>query len=178
VIPPHLHSHKSRNIFLLSLGLLLTYFLYRSPFFPNLISFLVRFGYLGGLLGGFLFSSTFTAGIGLLLLLSLAPHLNLFGLVSAGALGAVLTDIIVFFLVRKKIDEHVSPGLRKLIHSRYFSWTLPLIGAFIIVSPLPNELGVSLFSIAHAPPEEFAFVSLLSHTLTIFLVISAASLLT
>jgi len=178
VIFHHPHSHKPRNLFFLSLGVLITYFLYRSPIFPDLISYLIHFGYLGGFLGGFLFSSTFTASIGLLLLLALAPHLNLFGLVSAATLGAVLTDIIVFFMVRKKIGQHISPGLRKLIHSRYFSWTLPLIGAFIFISPLPNELGVSLFSIAHAPPEEFALVSLLSHTLIIFLVISAASLIT
>jgi len=186
VIPPLTHSHKSRNILLLLVGLLLTFIFYRLPIFPSLISFLVRFGYLSGLIAGFLFSSTITATIGLLILLSLAQHLNLFGLVSAAALGAVIGDIVIFYLIRNKIDHDPSFApqlftkyhLSKLFHSRYFSWTLPLIGGLIIISPLPDELGISLFSIAHTPPEEFAFISLMSRTLVIFLIISVASLLT
>jgi hypothetical protein len=181
-----LRSHRFRNVLLLFFGLLLTYILYRSSFFSNLVSQLVRFGYLGGLLGGFLFSSTLTAIIGLLLVLSLVPHLNLFGLVSAAALGAVIGDIIIFYLIRNKIDHDSSFApqlftryhLTKLFHSRYFSWTLPIIGALIIMSPLPDELGISLFSVSHVPVEEFAFVSLMSRTFIFFLVISAASLIT
>lgn len=183
---PHHHSQTSRNLFLLFLGLFLAYLIYRSPFFSNLISFLVRFGYLGGLLGGFLFSSTLTAIIGLLLMLSLAPHLNLFGLVSAATLGAVIGDIIIFYIIKNKLSHDVSftshlfskYHLSKLFHSRYFSWTLPIVGALIIMSPLPDELGISLFGIAHAPVEEFAFVSLMSRTFILFLLISAASLVT
>ncbi|MEK7528096.1 MAG: hypothetical protein AAB574_03725 [Patescibacteria group bacterium] len=186
MIPPYHHSHKSRNIFLLCLGLFFAYLLYRSPLFPNLVAYLIRFGYLGGLLGGFLFSSTLTAIIGLLLILSLAPHLSLFGLVSAAALGAVIGDIVIFYLIRNKIDHDSSFApqlfiryhLTKLFHSRYFSWTLPIVGALIIMSPLPDELGISLFSVAHTPVEEFAFVSLMSRTFILFLLISAASLIT
>lgn len=186
MIHSRLHSHRSRNTFLLLLGLFFTYLLYRSSFFPSLVSFLTRFGYLGGLLGGFLFSSTLTALIGLLLMLSLAPYLNLFGLVSAAALGAVIGDIIIFYLIRNKIDHDSSftpqlftrYHLTKLFHSRYFSWTLPVVGALIIMSPLPDELGISLFSVSHAPIEEFAFVSLMSRTFIIFLVIFAVSLIT
>jgi len=186
VIHSRLRSHRSRNIFLLLLGLFFTYLLYRSSLFPSLISFLVRFGYLGGLLGGFLFSSTLTALVGLLLILSLAPHLNIFGLVSAAALGAVIGDIVIFYFIRNKIDHDSSFApqlftryhLTKLFHSRYFSWTLPIIGALIIMSPLPDELGISLFSVSHVPVEEFAFVSLMSRTFIFFLVISAASLIT
>jgi len=46
------------------------------------------------------------------------------------------------------------------------------------MSPLPDELGISLFSVSHAPIEEFAFVSLMSRTFIIFLVIFAVSLIT
>lgn len=185
---PHRHLRRRRhsNFLFLLLGLCFAFILSRLPFFASLITEIEKFGYLGAILSGFLFSSTFTAATGALLLVNFAKVLDPFYLVASGVVGALSADLIIFFFVKDKVSEEITPiyehflahsHLKKIIHTKYFSWTLPVLGALIIASPFPDELGISLMGLSSIPFLDFLLISLLSHTFGIFLLVSASVLI-
>ena len=167
----HKHHH---NIALLIIGLVSAFIISRLPFFNTIISDIGKLGLFGAFLSGMLFASTFTVATGGLLLISLANTLNPLGLIFASAIGAVTADVLIFYFVKDNVADEVTPiyekflahhHLKKILHTRYFSWTLPVLGALIIASPLPDELGVSLMGISAMTFGKFALISFFSHTI-------------
>jgi hypothetical protein len=141
VTPHHLRHRRHSNLFLLLGGFLFAIILSRLPFFTLLIKEIEKFGYFGALFSGFLFTSTFTAATGALLLLNFAKILDPFWLIVCGVFGALSADILIFLFVKNKVSEDITPvyehflahsHFKKLLHTKYFSWTLPIVGALII----------------------------------------------
>ncbi|MBI5356786.1 hypothetical protein HZB78_04205 [Candidatus Collierbacteria bacterium] len=100
-------------------------------------------------------------------------------------LGAVAGDLTIFKFVKnglageiKDIYNHMDGRhhLRRLFHSKYFSWTLPVVGALIIAPPLPDELGVTLMGISRLNTIQFLITSFLLNSIGIFLIVSGAAL--
>lgn len=184
--PHHLRHRHNFNLILLIGGFLFAFLLSRLPIFNLIINGIEKFGYFGAVFSGFLFTSTFTAATGALLLLNFAKILDPFWLIVCGVIGALSADILIFLFVKDKVAEDITPvyehflahsHFKKLLHTKYFSWTLPVIGALIIASPLPDELGISLMGLSSTTLFQFALVSLLSHSLGISLLITAAAII-
>lgn len=145
--------------------------------------------YVGAFLAGALFTSTFTAATGILILFDLAKDLPALPLIALAALGAVSVDFLVFTFIKKSVVDEITPiyeeleklgkksHLKKILHTKYFAWTLPVLGALIIISPLSDELGVGLMGISNIKPLRFLLISLCSHGLGMFLVVTAARLI-
>lgn len=183
----HLHHRRHSNLLLLFGGLLFAFLLSRLPFFETIILEIKKFGYFGAIFSGFLFTSTFTVAAGALLLANFAQFLDPFWLIISAVFGALLGDMIIFLFVKDKVSDDISPiyehfltknHLKKIIHTKYFSWTLPVIGALIIASPFPDELGVSLMGLSTISVQKFLLVSFLSHSLGMFFLVSATNLIT
>ena len=64
--------------------------------------------------------------------------------------------------------------IKKLFHSKYFNWMLPIIGAIIIASPFPDELGVSLIGLSKLSTGKFILLSYVLNSIGIFLVVSVS----
>jgi len=116
------------------------------------------------------------------MLLVLAESLNPIELAVIAGLGAVLGDFLIFKFVKDTLSLEITDiynhfggdHLSKLLHTRYFSWTLPVIGALIIASPLPDEVGVSLLGISKMSTFKFVILAFLLDFIGIFLVVSAS----
>lgn len=176
-------SHHHSNLAFLAFGLLSALIISRLPFFNHIIQLVGQLGFIGAFFSGMLFASTFTVATGGLLLIRLSNTLNPLVLIFSGACGAVFADLLIFHFVKDKVSSEVTPiyekfiarhHLKKILHTRYFSWTLPVLGAIIIASPLPDELGVSLLGISAMTATKFAAVSFLSHTLGMISVVLLA----
>ncbi len=177
-------SYKYKNLTFLVLSLAVAVFLYKYEVLHSILLHLNGLGYVGAFFAGMLFVSTFTVASGAIILLVLAEELSHVGIGIVAGLGAVLGDYIIFRSIRNKdlINEvkHLfeffqSEKVSHLIHTKYFSWTLPVVGALLIASPLPDELGVSLIGISKMRPYQFLFVSFLLNAIGIFLVVSASA---
>lgn len=180
----HLKRRRHSNILLLLGGIAVAVFISRLPFFDSLIEATERFGYVGAVVSGFLFTSTFTAATSGLLLANFAKSLDPFWLIICAAAGALTSDLLIFRFVKDKVSKEITPvyeqfltknHLHKIAHTKYFSWTLPVIGAIIMATPLPDELGVSLLGLSAMSFWKFFLVSLLSHSIAMFILISAAA---
>ncbi len=181
------HEYHYKNLTLVGISLIIAIYLLQNDFFRNILLHLGGWGYLGAFLAGMLFVSTFTVSIGTVILFILSNnHLSPLEIAIFAGIGSVVSDFIIFQSIRSRdlMDEirnvfNFLGGARiqHLIKTKYFSWTLPVIGAIIIATPLPDELGVSLLGISHMSPSRFLLLSFILNFTGIFLIITAAKAL-
>jgi len=181
--------HKHKNLLFLIFGLIIAFLVISNKNINELVLGLKQFSYFGVFLGGMLFVSTFTFATGVVILFSLAEHIPTLPMILLATFGAVFADYLIFRFVKDDVEKEIQPlyteleklgkknHLRKLIHTKYFGWTLPVIGALVMASPLPDELGISLMGISNIKTSQFLIVSLLSHGVGMTIVVSAAVLI-
>jgi len=177
---------RYKNLCLLVGGISFAAVLYQIEEFHFFLESFGNLGYIGAFLTGFLAASSFTAAIALVVLLILAEKLSPLELSLLAAFGSMAGDFFIFRLVKDGLVEEIRPlfdrfngkHLQALIHSHYFSWTLPVLGAIIIASPLPDELGVSLLGISKMNNRRFLLLSFVLNFIGIFTIITTAHLLT
>lgn len=170
------HFHwRYKNIILLALSLLVAALIAQTATFHAWLLSLGGFSYLGIFIAGMLFAITFTALPSTVVLLSLATLINPWQVALIGALGAALTDFFVFHVVQSHVGSEVKAwaGVKKhahlwrLFHTKYFNWVLLILGAAIIASPLPDDLGISLLGLTKIKTYQLVILSLISNTIVI-----------
>lgn len=177
------HKHKKyKNLAFFVLSLLVAYFLSSYEPFHIFLLGLGKFGYLSAFIAGMLYVSMFTVATGAVMLLVLAEQYSLVELAVIAACGSVITDFLIFKYVKNSVTEEVV-GLHKVLggshfshvlHSKYFSWTLPVIGALIIASPLPDEVGISLMGLTKLDTKKFLVIAFIMDALGVALIVSAS----
>ncbi|MBI2430502.1 MAG: hypothetical protein HYV39_00575 [Candidatus Levybacteria bacterium] len=179
-----IRSFKYKNISLFFFSLLFALLLSKYEPFHLFLLNLGNLSYIGAFIAGILFVSTFTVATAAVVLLVLAEQLSAIEIGILAGLGAVLGDFTIFRFIKDNLMQEITliydridgnHHFTKVLHSKYFSWTLPVIGAVIIASPLPDEVGVSLMGIAKMKTYKFLLLSFILNATGIFLVISASS---
>lgn len=175
---------KYKNLTILFMSLLFAFFLSRLEAFHIFLLNLGSFGYIGAFIAGMLFVSTFTVTTGAVIILVLAEKLSAIEIGFIAAMGAVVGDFTIFKFVKNRLTDEIEEVYKKidhnnhvskLLHTSYFSWLFPVFGAFIIASPLPDELGVSLMGISKMKTYQFILLSFLLNFVGIFIVVSASN---
>ncbi len=178
-----IESFKYKNLTLLCFSLIAALILYKNESFHSFLLHLGGFGYLGAFIAGVLFVSTFTAATGILMLLVLAEQLSLFEIGVIAGFGAVIGDILIFRYVKNGLSSEINSlytffdhdhHLKKILYSRYFSWSLPVVGAALIASPLPDEIGVSLMGLSKMKMSHFVILSFCLNTAGIMIVLASS----
>lgn len=181
------HKNRShRNLFILFISFVLAFLLFKNEAARNFLSHMGRLEYLGVFLGGMFAVSTFTVAPASVSLIILAKTISIVPLVLLAGLGGMIGDVILFqFIKDEDITEDILDLFKRfknrkithLLHLRFFHWVLPVVGALIIISPLPDELGISLMGISKLNTRLFALLSFLFNTIWILLLISAMKLI-
>lgn len=146
------------------------------------MSFGLNGGVLRAFIAGALFVSSFTVATAVIILLILSEQYSVLQIVLFAGMGAVFGDLIIFRFIKNNLIEEITPLYNKVggrhitafFQSKYTSWTLPLIGAIIIASPFPDEIGVSLLGISKIKTFHFILISFVLNSIGIFVVISAS----
>ncbi len=137
---------------------------------------------IGVFLAGVLFTSLFTTPIAIAMFVAMAPGVDILTMAGIGALGSVLGDLALFGLVRftfqADVDHLMSlPKYKRLFHvfhRRMFRWILPFLGALIIASPLPDELGIGFMGVSKMKTSTLVVVSYVMNAIGIALIAWAA----
>ncbi len=116
---------------------------------------------------GLFFTSLFTTAPAVAILAELALTGNMLGVALVGAFGAMVGDSILFLFVRERIAkdaEYVLRGSRLgklvgIIQHSHFRRVLPVVGALIIASPLPDEFGLALLWVSDISTKNFLILS-------------------
>lgn len=139
-------------------------------------------GYIGALFAGILFVSSFTVATGAVVLVILAEKLSSVELAIVAGLGGMIGDFIIFRFVKDGLLSEIIPiynnlggkHLTRILFSKYFRWILPIIGAIIIASPFPDELGVSLMGITKIKSYQFLILTFALDTFGVYIFITSA----
>jgi hypothetical protein len=175
---------KYKNLLLVGVGIVLAIILFGFEGFHTALLSLGNLGFLGAFLGGLLFASSFTVASGTVILLVLSESLPALEVGLIAGLGAVFADSLIFHFTKDHLSEELSEiyshldrkkRIKKLFHSKHFRWMLPILGAIIIASPLPDELGVGLLSTTKISNTKFLIISYLANSIGIFLVVVASN---
>lgn len=181
---PH-HHHKRRNVFLLMLGVTLAIVLTITPLLNTILDYLSPHPLITAFIAGMLFASTFTVATGGILLIKLSELYSPVLLVLFAGMGAAFCDYLIFSLVKEKAPTHVAPiyknmfnhsHLHKILHTHYFAWTLPVLGAIVMASPLPDEVAISIMGISKLSGIKFIIIALSSHLIGMTTIIAGSRL--
>ncbi len=180
--PRRMSPWRYPNIFLIFFSLLLTLFILYSGWLDQLFAPIKSWGYLGTFVIGVFFVSTFTVAPAAAALFVVSGELNPVLIGFSGALGATLGDYLAFRFIRERLMAEMNPFLKMLhlyrpvnvLHSRYFAWLAPVIGAVIIATPLPDEIGLSLLGMTKISIVRLVLLTFALHGTAIFLIALAA----
>lgn len=156
---------------LLFITLILAYLIFAGRTYPPLTEFILTSGYLGAFIAGALFAYGFTAAPATALLLLISKQQNLVAAGLIAGIGALVADLLIFSFIRVSFadeirhlsNEKVIKTFNGHIPLRIKKYLLPVFAGFIIASPLPDEVGVTL--LAAYKKMSFELFTILSYAL-------------
>lgn len=173
---------KYKNTFFLIISLLVLFYITEIALGQQIVHSIAKLGYIGSFVAGIFFVSTFTVAPASVVLLKLAELYNPFIIALSAGFGAVIGDYLIFRFFKDTVFEEIKPifmklggsNLSRVISNAYFSWIPPVLGALIIASPFPDEIGVGLMGLSKLKNWQFLIISFLLNSLGILLIITLA----
>ncbi|MFA5075962.1 MAG: hypothetical protein WC480_00920 [Patescibacteria group bacterium] len=167
----------------LILTVFLAYFLFIERNFEPWHDFLISLGYVGIFIVGMLYVYGFTAAPATVILLILAKGQNIILAGLVAGLGALVSDLILFKFIRHSFIDEIErlaqqrifvylKSKMSLLVQKYF---LPILGAVLVASPLPDEIGVSLLASSGISNRNFYLLSYVLNTAGIFVILFIGS---
>ena len=141
-----------RDLVIIAFGIVITVMLVRMGALEEFLTSSEEQAYIGSFIASVVFTSVFTiapASIVLAEMTNIVPPLTV---ALWGALGAMFGDLLLFLFIRDVFSEDIESIVRikkwrhwlTRSHLGFLRWLLPVIGALIIASPLPDEIGLAL----------------------------------
>jgi hypothetical protein len=180
-----LSSYKSwrfKNTFLLIVILFFVFYFTNTEIGQQAIHSISGLGYFGSFIAGIFFVSTFTVAPAGVVLFKFAQIYNPIFIALSAGVGAVIGDYLIFRFLKDNVFEEIKPVFMKLggshisriISTPYFGWLAPVLGAIIIASPFPDEIGVGLMGISKLKNWQFLTISFFLNSLGILLITTLA----
>lgn len=185
-IDPKKYRHwPYKNTLLLCASLLFLWLVADTEPVKTAVHGVAELGYLGAFIAGLFFVSVFTVAPAGLVLFRLAELFNPWEIALFAGIGAMIGDYIIFRFLRDRVFDELKPiffkigrsQLGKLFQTPYFAWLLPIVGAAIIASPLPDEAGIGLLGASQVRGWQFMLLTFILNATGIFLIVVAAQAL-
>jgi uncharacterized membrane protein YdjX (TVP38/TMEM64 family) len=148
---------RYRNTALLAASVILLLIFADHAIVRGILAAISDLGYLGLFFAGFFIVSTFTIVPATLLLSEMSNVYGFWETVVLATLGAIAGDFIIFKLIKDRVSEELlemfdaigrEKHLYRIFHSPLMAWLTPVVGAAIIASPLPDEIGLGILGVA------------------------------
>ena len=159
------------KLLLLIITFILAYLIFAGRTYHPLTDFVLMAGYLGTFIAGALFAYGFTAAPATAILLLLSKEQNIVAAGLIGGLGALIGDLLIFSFIRISFSDEIKRISNEKIIKTFNShmpnhikkYLLPVFAGFVIASPLPDEIGVTL--LAAYKQMSFELFTMLSYAL-------------
>ncbi|OQA52299.1 MAG: hypothetical protein BWY43_00563 [candidate division WS2 bacterium ADurb.Bin280] len=172
-----------KNTFLAVLALIVFFIVAKLPSFQGIISHFSALGYLGAFVGGLFFVSVFTIAPSAVLIFDVAQSLDPINVAIAAGLGTVIGDYLILRFLKDSVFDELSSlfdsrfrtTVRKLFATPYFAWLIPILGAAVIASPLPDEAGICLLGLSKIRTWQFLLLTFILNSMGILVIILVAA---
>ena len=166
------------DISIVALSIVFAVYLVTSGVVHELLALTGESFLIASFIAGLFFTSFFTTAPAIVVLGELAQEGNILVVASVGALGAMLLDLVLFSFVRDRVAKDASvllkgkhfKGVRHLFKSRLMHRILPVLGALIIASPFPDEIGLTLMGVSKLSTTRFLVISYAMNFLGILII--------
>lgn len=180
-IKKQMQNHKNnlvRGLAVIILSILIAVILAKTGALESLITSTQEVRFIGSFIAGILFVSVFTAAPATVALGEIAQSNSVITVAIIGGLGALVGDLLIFRFVKNKLSEDLvrllrisrSERLVSIFKTRLFKWLAPLVGALIIASPLPDEIGVAMLGLSKMKNSLFIPLSLVLNSAGILII--------
>lgn len=174
--------HVLRDVFFVFFSIILAIFLARSGLIVKFVDAAAGYGALASLLSGMFFTSIFTIAPSTVALATVSQSFPPILVALWGGLGAMIADLIIFLFIRERIYVDVGGLMKKslrrhflsLFHYGFIKWVVLIAGAFIVASPIPDEIGLALIGLSRVKIIYILPVVFVLHSVGIFLFVLAA----
>ncbi|MEN9614355.1 MAG: hypothetical protein RLZZ347_662 [Candidatus Parcubacteria bacterium] len=171
-------KHFFEDIVLILLSVAIALLLGASGLMDAFVDFVGRTNILIMYVAGLFFTSVFTTPLAIVLLGELAMHNNIYLLAVIGGLGALSGDYVMFRFFKDRVSEDLAfllklSKIRRLPHlfrTTAFKWFAPFLGALVIASPLPDEIGVAILGLSKLDERTFVPISFVANSLGILVI--------
>ncbi len=141
--------------------------------------------FLPEIIAGAFYTSFLTSPIALAMLIELAQDKNPLIVSLLGGAGAALGDLLLVMFLRQEIKTDLKQSIRHLklekMRQSFKKWhlgfVLPVMGAIIVASPLPDELGLMLWGVSNLKYPQLIILSYFLNTIGIMAIVVPIGLL-
>lgn len=136
---------------------------------------------ISALVVGFFIAFALTVAPAIVTLVAIAEHFPVWQVALVGSLGSVLANLIIFHFVKYRITDDFIALFEKTKYKRIGEFlklaavraVLPVVGAILVASPLPDEIGLAMMGVSKIKTRFFVITMYILHFLGILFIISA-----
>lgn len=169
-----MNDHKSnlrRDLGVVAISIIIAVILAKTGVLKDLLITTQELRFIGSFLAGLFFVSVFTAAPAMVVLAGIAQTTSIWEVALFGGIGALMGDFLIFRFIENHLSEDIQwlvgktkrEKLSSILHLRFFRWLAPFVGAFMISSPLPDEIGLAIMGLARMKMRIFVPLSFALH---------------
>lgn len=155
-----------RDLGIIVLSIVIAIILAKTGALTGILTSTQQWEILGSLLAGMFFVSIFTAAPAGVVLFEIAAANSIWEVALFGGIGALIGDLIIFRFIKDSLSEDIYWLIRKTKQDRLFSifklrlvrWIIPFLGALVVASPLPDEVGLTMMGLSRMKTSIFIFI--------------------
>ena len=179
----HGHHNVMRDLAIIAFSFIAAVIFVKTGTLKNILDSAQELKFLGSFISGIFFVSIFTAVPATVIIAELAETNSIFLVVLFGGLGALFGDLIIFRFIKDSLLEDFFYLIKKSGSERFFSifklrlfrWFVPFLGALVVASPLPDELGLAMMGLSKMKTSLFIPISFILNSLGILIICIIAS---
>lgn len=164
-----------RDVAIIVFSILLAVILAKTGALESIITSTQEIRFIGSFIAGILFTSVFTAALATVAFGEIAQANSLIAVAIIGGIGASVGDLIIFRFIKDRLSKDLIDFMRLSRTERFFAifqakglkWLSPLLGALIIASPLPDEIGITMMGLSKMKTSVFIPLSFALNSLGI-----------
>jgi hypothetical protein len=130
------------------------------------------------LLAGIFFVSIFTIAPASAVLIEIAKVNSAWTVALFGGIGALIGDLLIFHFVKDNLTKDINWLMGKtkqkrivsIFRLKLFRWLVPFVGALIVASPLPDEVGLAMMGLSKMKTKIFVPISFTLNFLGILII--------
>lgn len=171
-------NNVMKDLAIVALSVVVAVILVQTGVLKNVLTSTREMRFLGSFLAGVFFVSIFTAAPATVALGEIAKSHSIFATAAIGGFGALLGDWLIFRFVKDRLSEKFlrlvrtakSERLASVFRLKLFHWLIPLLGALVVASPLPDELGLLMMGLSKMKTPLFLSLSFLLNAFGILII--------
>src|SRR3989338_5890405 len=152
---------------IIALSVLIAIILVKAEVLVSILASSKELELFGSFIAGMFFTSIFTVAPATVVLAEIAQVNSIFWVALFGGVGAMIGDLIIFRFVKNRLSDDILYLLKKskserlvsIFRLRIFRWLIAFLGALIIASPLPDELGLAMIGFSKIKTSLFIPIS-------------------